>query len=421
MTIIVKGVRAALSLSAALALAVAATAIAGATPDRDIHEEFVKALAKNESSLIEFRRHLHRFPEIAGEEQNTSEAIATRMKAAGLEVRTGVGGYGVVAVLKGKRPGPVVAYRADMDAIASTGADPVPFSSEDPAIRHGCGHDVHVAVAVGIAETLAGFRDEMQGTVVFYFQPAEEIAEGAAAMIADDAMKDPKPGAIFAVHCAPLEVGTIGSRPGMLLAGLDVAQVTLSGDGNVNEAANEVAAVFIGINTVDPAGGVQIEGDKPFTAAGVVDMKPAGHGGSMITGMVRASSEEKHKAAEAAVKEGVDAIDVAGVSHKVDYNRYAIPPVMNDPALVAQADAVITAVNGPEALSPVGGVTPFFSEDFSHFQNEVPGALYFLGVSNTPKGTMGLPHHPAFVADEGAIVFGAATMASVLWDYLEQH
>ena len=184
MTIIARCVRAAL----ALVLVAAVGGNAGATTDRDIHDEFVKALAENETSLIDFRRHLHRFPEIAGEEQNTSAAIATRMKQSGLEVRTGVGGYGVVAVLKGKRPGPVVAYRADMDAIASTGPDPVPFSSEDPAIRHGCGHDMHVAIAVGIAETLAGFRDEMQGTVVFYFQPAEETAAGAAAMIADDAM-----------------------------------------------------------------------------------------------------------------------------------------------------------------------------------------------------------------------------------------
>jgi metal-dependent amidase/aminoacylase/carboxypeptidase family protein len=404
-----------------LAIATVIPGVAGATTDRNVHEEFVKTLAKNEESLIEFRRHLHRFPEIAGEEQNTAAAIVARMKAAGLEVRTGVGGYGVVAVLKGERPGPVVAYRADMDAIASTGPDPVPFASEDPALRHGCGHDIHVAVAVGIAETMAAFRDEMQGTVVFYFQPAEETAEGAAAMIADGAMKDPAPEAVFAVHCAPLEVGTIGSRSGMLLAGLDVAQVTLSGDGNIDEAANKVAAIFTGINTVDPSGGVQIEGDTPFTAAGVFDMKPADGGGKILTGMVRASSEENHKAAEAAVKEGVGAIDVADVDHEVEYNLYAIPPVMNDPALVEQTNRVITIVQGPDALSPIEGVTPFFSEDFSHFQNEVPGVLYFLGVSNTEKGTMGLPHHPAFVPDEGAIVFGASTMASVLWDYLEQH
>ena len=409
--------------AAALVLVLLATTggAAGATPDRDINEEFKKTLAKNEANLVEFRRHLHRFPEIAGEEQNTAAAIASRMKAAGLEVRTGVGGHGVVAVLKGERPGPVVAYRADMDAIASTGPDPVPFASEDPALRHGCGHDMHVAVAVGIAETMAAFRSEMQGTVVFIFQPAEETAEGAAAVIADGAMKDPRPEAIFAVHCAPLEVGTIGSRPGMLLAGLDVAEVTLSGDGNVDEAANAVAAIFAGINTVDPSGGVQIDGDQPFTAAGVFDMKPAEDGGKILTGMVRASSEENHRAAEAAVKEGVGAIGVAGVESEVNYNLYAIPPVMNDPDLVEHTNRVIEIVQGPLALSPIEGVTPFFSEDFSHFQKEVPGVLYFLGVSNTEKGTMGLPHHPAFVPDEGAIVFGASTMASVLWDYLEQH
>jgi len=412
-------------IRAALAPAIAIVAFSGVavagTTDRDMDEEFKKALAKNEASLIEFRRDLHRHPELSGQEERTGRVIAERMQAAGLEVRTGVGGHGVVAVLTGGRPGPVVAYRADMDAIPTTGPDPVEFASEDPAVRHGCGHDMHVTVAVGIAETLAQARDEMQGTVVFIFQPAEENAEGAAAVIADGAMTDPAPAAIFAVHCAPLEVGTIGSGAGMMLAGLDVAQVTLAGTGDINAAAEAVGAVFAGINTVDMGGPVQLEADAMFIAAGVFSQEATEGGGATLMAMVRASSPEKHEEAQTAVEKGVGAIDVADVASEVDYQLYAIPPVMNDPALVEQANAVVTRVAGPNALIPVEGVTPFFSEDFSHFQNEVPGVMYFLGVSNTAAGTMGLPHSPGFVPDEGAIVFGAGAMASILWDYLEQH
>lgn len=394
--------------------------VGSATPERSIHDEMAKTLAEKERSLIDLRRDLHRFPERSGDEVRTSAIVAARMKDAGLEVRTDVGGHGVVAVLEGGRPGPVVAYRADMDAIPSPGPDPVPFSSEDPSLRHGCGHDVHVTIAVGIAETMARYRDEMQGTVVFIFQPAEETAEGAAAVIKDGALKHPKPGAIFAVHSAPLEVGTIGTRPGMLLAGLDVAEITLKGRGNIRAAQERVAAVFAGINTVEPSEGAGIEGGGDFTAAGIFESYPTG-AGATVQAMVRASSEERHQQAQKAVRAGIDGIDVPDVSHHLEYRAYAIPPVMNDPALVAETDAVIVRLRGPNALVPIEGVTPFFSEDFSHYQEKIPGVLYFLGVSNSEKGIVGLPHTPSFVVDEGAIVFGAGVMASVLWDYLEQH
>jgi len=412
-------------IRAALAPAIVVVAVGGGigadATEKNMDEQFKKALAENEASLVEFRRDIHRHPELSGQEERTARVIAERMTAAGLDVRTGVGGHGVVAVLTGGSPGPVVAYRADMDAIPPTGPDPVEFASENEGARHGCGHDMHVTVAVGIAEALASVRDEMQGTVVFIFQPAEENAEGAAAVIADGAMTDPAPEAIYAVHCAPLEVGTIGSRPGMMMAGLDVAQIALSGSGDVDAAAEAVAAVFAGVNTVDMGGPVQLEAGTAFVAAGVFSQAPAEGGGTTLTAMVRCSSEEEHSEARMAVKKGVGAIDVADVTSEMEYSPYAIPAVMNDPALIQQANTVVTRVAGEEALIELDAITPFFSEDFSHFQNEVPGALYFLGVSNTEKGTMGLPHHPAFVPDEGAIVFGASTMASILWDYLEQH
>ena len=380
-----------------------------------------KAVVANEQSLIAFRRDLHRHPELAGQEVRTARVIADRMRTAGLEVATGVGGHGVVAVLKGGRPGPVVAYRADMDAIPTTGPDPVEFRSEDETVRHGCGHDIHVTIAAGMAEALMTVRDEIAGTVVFLFQPAEENGEGAAAMIKDGALEDPKPEAIFAVHCAPLETGIAGSKPGMLLGGLDVVQVRLTGEGDHDAVTEKVTSILAEINTVRAAT-PGVEGETDFTLAGVFQAGPAEDGnGTMVVGMVRCSSEEKHDAAKALIEERLAAIATEGVDIEADYTKYLIPPVMNDADLVADGNAVIERIAGANALFVVDGVTPFFSEDFSQFQQHIPGALYYLGVSNSAQGIVGLPHSPNFVANEDAIAFGVKTMSAILVNYLENH
>ena len=409
------------TIGAAIVAMIAFVTVAKAETNSSLQAAVTDALAKNEQSLIEFRRDIHRHPELAGQEVRTAKAIAERMRAAGLEVRTDVGGHGVVAVLKGGKPGPVVAYRADMDAIATTGPDPVDFKSEDESVRHGCGHDMHVTIAVGMAEALSTVRDELSGTVVFIFQPAEENGEGAAATIKDGALENPKPQAIFGVHCAPLEVGVIGSKPDMLLGGLDVVQVRITGEGDHDPAAEAVAAVLTEVNTVS-MGMPQIDGENDFTMAGVFQAGPAEDGnGTMLVGMVRCSSEQRHNTAKAAIEKQVAAITADGVTIGMEYSKYMIPPVMNDADLVARGNAVVQELAGSDALYVVDGVTPFFSEDFSQFQQHIPGALYYLGVSNSAKGTMGLPHSPMFVADEGAIVFGANTMSAILVDYLENH
>ena len=409
------------TVGVAIATMVALVPMAKAETNSSMQAAVTDALAKNEQSLIEFRRDIHRHPELAGQEVRTAKAIAERMRAAGLEVRTDVGGHGVVAVLKGAKPGPVVAYRADMDAIATTGPDPVDFKSEDESVRHGCGHDIHVTIAVGMAEALSTVRDELSGTVVFIFQPAEENGEGAAATIKDGALENPKPQAIFGVHCAPLEIGVIGSKPDMLLGGLDVVQVRITGEGDHDPAAAAVAAALAEVNTVS-MGVPQLDGESDFTLAGVFQAGPAEDGnGTMLVGMVRCSSEERHNTAKAAIEEQVAAITADGVTISMEYARYMIPPVMNDADLVARGNAVVQELAGSDALYVIDGVTPFFSDDFSQFQQHIPGALYYLGVSNSAKGTMGLPHSPMFVADEGAIVFGANTMSAILVDYLENH
>jgi amidohydrolase len=157
-------------------------------------------------TLIEIRRDIHRHPEVSGEEERTAGIVAEYLQGLDLEVTTGVGGHGVVGVLRGGRPGLVVSYRADMDAVYDDSHDPVSFRSETAGVRHICGHDIHTTVGLGVARALASIRDDLPGTVKFIFQPAEENLQGAAAMIDDGVLENPAPRAIFAVHSAPFEV-----------------------------------------------------------------------------------------------------------------------------------------------------------------------------------------------------------------------
>ncbi len=171
-------------------------------------------LTERESALIAFRRDLHQHPELSGEEIRTAAKVAERLRALGFEVRTGVGGHGVVALLRGSLPGPVVAFRADMDAVASTDLDPVPFKSRRPGVRHVCGHDIHTTLALALAEGFAAVRMDLPGKLLLIFQPAEERAAGARAMLADSVFSLARPDAIYAVHTAPLEMGRFGTRAG---------------------------------------------------------------------------------------------------------------------------------------------------------------------------------------------------------------
>jgi metal-dependent amidase/aminoacylase/carboxypeptidase family protein len=169
------------------------------------------------AGLVELRRDLHRHPELSNQESRTAGIVAARLRQLGLEVRTGVGGHGVVGILRGGRPGPLVAYRADMDAVRSVEPDPVEFRSVVPGVRHICGHDVHVTIGLGLASTLASLKPDLPGSVMFIFQPAEEIARGASAMVNAGLFAKEKPVAIFGLHTAPHEVGRLSSKAGQMM------------------------------------------------------------------------------------------------------------------------------------------------------------------------------------------------------------
>ena len=377
-----------------------------------------EALAEAQADLIEIRRDIHRHPEVSGQEERTAALVAARLRALGLEVETGVGGHGVVGLLEGGRPGPVVAYRADMDAVRDNSSDPVPFRSEVPGVRHICGHDIHTTVALGVAEALVSIREDLPGTVKFVFQPAEENIQGAKAMIEDGVLEDPAPSAIFAVHTAPLEVGQVGSIEGLGLPGMDVIRIRISGD-DARETAQAAARLISGVSTVGPPGSPAPEGDD-FIWANAGSRRNGADDAYVVRGSVKASGDDQYASAKQQIEEGLEQIVRKGTTYELEYRDRVLPDMVNDIPLVRATYAPLRRTLGESNLI-ASGSTPYFGEDFAFYQQVIPGAMYWLGVSNAEKGTVGMPHSPGYVADEGAIRVGSAAMAAVLLDYLDRN
>ena len=374
-----------------------------------------RSLQSLRQELIDVRRDLHRHPEASGQEERTAGVVAARLRALGLEVRTDVGGHGVVGILRGGAPGRVVAFRADMDAIQSNAPDPVSFASETPGVRHICGHDIHTTVGLALAEALAAIQDDLPGTVKFIFQPAEENIQGAWAMIEDGVLENPAPDVIFAFHTAPLQVGQIGSVEGPALPGLDRVTVAIRGDGDLEGAARAYLRAVSSVNTG------QVVAPKDFVGAMMGAPRPRPEQGEWVLGgMIRAGSPEARARAELKMREELAALSLEGVSYELTYEPEALPDMVNNPELVRSTLATIRAVVG-DGLLEVNEITPYFSEDFAFFQQTVPGAMYWLGVSNAELGTVGMPHSPEYVADEEAIFVGAKVMTAVIIDYLEKN
>jgi metal-dependent amidase/aminoacylase/carboxypeptidase family protein len=335
------------------------------------------------------------------------------LRALGLEVQSGIGGHGVVGILRGAEPGPVVAFRADMDAVFSNAPDPVAFKSETRGVRHICGHDIHTTVGLALAESLHEIQDDLTGTVKFIFQPAEENIQGARAMIEEGVLDNPVPEVIFAYHSAPLEVGQIGSTEGIALPGLDRITVTVRGDGQLEQAAAAYARAVRSANRDD--------GGAPEDVVIAMLGRPQRHADRanwVVRGMVRAGSPEVRARAKREIESAVAAVTFDGVAYELNYEDLYLPDVANDVGLVRSMLETIRSVVGPEGLIESNTVTPYFSEDFALYQQRIPGAMYWLGVSNSELGYVGMPHSPDYVADEASIFVGAKVMAAVVLDYL---
>jgi amidohydrolase len=398
-----------------------------------------RALAVNDR-VVAWRRDIHAHPELSGQETRTAALVAEHLKKLGMQVRTGVGGTGVVGVLKGGRSGSVVALRADMDALPVTEEVDLPFRStvraqfngQEVGVMHACGHDNHVAMLMGAAEVLAGMRERIPGTVVFLFQPAEESLGGAAGMIRDGALDNPKPAAVFGLHVFPYTVGSVVYRPGALMAAGGTLRIVVRGrqthgaiPWNGVDPIVVASQIVLGLQTV-------VSRQIDLTASPAIVTVATINGGVrnniipdsvVMTGTIRTFDATQRQQIPALVKRTAESIAAASGATAIVDASVGGTITYNDPALVDRMRPTVervvgTGISGAKVLA---GPPTTTSEDFSLYQAQVPGIFMFLGV--TPEGTdpsRAAPNHsPKFFADERALPIGVRLLSEMAVDFLE--
>ncbi len=379
-----------------------------------------------EPEIVRTRRALHQHPELAYHEVKTSELVARRLHSLGIDVRRGVGGTGVLGLLRGAKPGRVVALRADMDGLPVQETSDVRFRSKTDGVMHACGHDTHVAMLLGAARLLAEHRSELNGTVKFLFQPAEEHGGrgGAMPMIEDGVMDDPKVDFVFGLHIeATRKSGEFGVRGGAIAAAPDTFKVKIIGKGGHGSAPHEtVDPIYVAAHVILALQGVSarmINPVRPFViTVGAV------HSGTKeniipdiatLDGTIRTLDEATRKLAKKRVEEVAKGVcRTFGAGAEVEFEKDAYPVTVNDPETTEKVVSVLkkmpgTRVKRIEAI--LGG------EDFSRFLQKAPGTFYFLGSRNPEKGCVYPNHSSKFKVDEDVLKFGAASLAMLAFEF----
>jgi amidohydrolase len=398
--------------------------------EEEVMTQKIAAVAREiEPDLIEARRWFHQHPELSNREEKTGREIARRLREMGYEVTTGVAHTGVVAVLEGAHPGPVVAWRSDIDALPIEEELDLPYRSTNPGVMHACGHDVHTTVGLGAAAVLMKLKDELHGTVKFIFQPAEEGAPvgeegGAVMMISEGVLEDPRPEAIFGLHVMPIaEAGFVGLRPGGLMAAGDRFTLKIHGRMTHGSAPHSgVDAVYVAAQVVNALQAIpsrEVDARKSLVVS--VGTLNAGNRWNIIadeavlTGTVRSLDPETWEEIPERFERVVAGICQANrATYELDYARIA-PVVDNDEKLAGFAKASLSNGLGKDKVLEVPPIMA--AEDFAYFQQQVPGVYFFLGVANAAEGWTDYVHTPTFRPDEAAIVTGVTAAASLLADF----
>jgi amidohydrolase len=402
-------------------------AVTAATPAAEIRAA-VEALTPR---LVETRRDLHRHPELGNRETRTEKVVADRLRQLGLEVRDPVAKTGVVGILKGGRPGPVVGLRADMDALPIQERNDVPYKSETPGVKHACGHDAHTTIVLGVAEVLAGLKAKLPGTVVFLFQPAEEGPPegeegGAPLMMKEGALDDPKIGALFGLHMDPLlDVGKVGWAAGPIWASSDRFAVTVTGrrshGGYPHTGLDPIPVAAQIVEGLQLIGSRQIDAQKPkvITIGSI-------HGGNRFNiladdvtmeGTIRSLDEQVRADLKERMERTVKGIGEAnGMTTTLRFVGEGNPVTYNDPPLTRASLPALRRVFGDAGVVEVA--PQMGAEDFALFAKKVPAAYFKLGVRNEARGITAMIHTEDFDLDERVLPLGVRAFCEVLWDHL---
>jgi amidohydrolase len=390
--------------------------------------------------VVTWRRDFHQHPELGNREVRSSKVIADELRRLGYEVTTGVAHTGVVGVLRGAKPGPVVALRADMDALPVTEQGDLPFKSTATAqwngqqvgVMHACGHDNHMAILLGAATIFARIKEQLPGTVKLIFQPAEEGPPageqgGAEMMVKQGVLENPKVDAIFGLHVFPNHVGTIEYRPGPLMASGDGFTIKITGrqtHGAMPWAG--VDPIVVGSQIVMALQTI-VSRTVNITEAPAVVTIGAFNGGNRfniipesveLLGTVRTFNEDIRKDIHRRIRDiATKTAEAAGATVEITYG-IGYPTTINDPALTERMAGTLRRVAGQDnvRIGPLTGT----SEDFSYFQQKVPGMFFFLGVTPRDRDPKTVPtnHSPLFFADESALPLGVRALTNLALDYM---
>ena len=398
-----------------------------------------KEIADIENKVIEWRRDFHQNPELSNREFKTAAKIEAHLRSLGMEVQTGIAHTGVVGILKGKKPGKVLALRADIDGLPVPERADLPFKStakgefrgEEVPVMHACGHDTHIAILMGVAEIMAKNTDKIKGTIKFIFQPAEEGAPpgeegGAKMMVEEGVLKNPDVDAIFGLHIGSGQpVNTIAYRSGGIMAAVNSFEINVKGKQSHGSTPwTSVDPIMASVKIID---GLQtlVSREMPLTQEAVVLSIGKISSGvrsniipetAQIIGTLRTLDANMQSQIHKRMKEMVPAIAKAYRAEATITIDEGYPITYNDPELTAQMLPSLQKAAGADNVFDIKAITG--AEDFSFFQKEIPGLYFFLG-GKTPGETEAFPHHtPDFYIDESGLLLGVKSFIQLSLDYL---
>ncbi|MGM0581775.1 MAG: amidohydrolase [Bacteroidota bacterium] len=410
---------------------------------QDLHKIALEKAEDIEEKVIEWRRHFHENPELSNREYKTGEKIAEHLKTLGLDVETGVAHTGVVAILKGGKPGPVVGLRADIDALPVTERNDLAFKSEvvteyngqETGVMHACGHDTHIAIMMGVAEVFSEMKEDIPGTIKFIFQPAEEGVPagergGAKMMVEEGVLKNPDVETIFGLHInAGTTVGHIKYKTEGIMAASDRFTINIKGKqahGSTPWASVDPIAVSAQIiNSLQYI----VSRNSELTKEAAVVTVGIMQGGNrfniipetaMLEGTIRTLDEGMREMIHEKIKlTATNIAEIAGATAEVEIVENA-PLTYNDIDLTNKMVSSLQKTVGEEKLHLMKAVTG--AEDFSYFQNEIPGLYFFIGgrPEQEPEGrALGGHHTPDFYIDESGMLTGVKAFINLTLDYME--
>ncbi|WP_075593473.1 amidohydrolase [Pseudoalteromonas sp. PAB 2.2] len=407
----------------------------------DIEAELKSANNSVSEKVIKWRRHLHQYPELSNREFETAKYVAKHLRSLGLEVQTGVAHTGVVAKLKGGKKGPLIALRADMDALPVKEQVDLPFASTQTTeykgntvgVMHACGHDNHVAILMAAAESLVKIKDNLAGDILFVFQPAEEGApdgeEGGAELMLKEGLFKEKPEAIFGLHVtSSLNTGQIGFREGPLMASADKFTITVKGRQTHGSRPWNGVDPIVASSQIIMATQTIASRQVDVTKAPSVVSFGAINGGVRnniipdqveMVGTIRTFDQKMRADIKKRLAKTAEMVAESGGAEAHVHIDHGYPVTVNDVELTKKMTPTLAGVVGKENLITTPLITG--AEDFSYYALETPGMFFFLGV--TPKGqdavTAPSNHSPHFFADEKALQLGVNAMTQLVVDYLK--